>query len=179
MKTKADNRVISPAAAFVTAVAALIFMLYMDFNAPKPDTRPGIVDYTADVCEELGVQPALAISLFTVESSLLEKHMVFKKWEAVHRFYVYSIPQISYAMAYSEGFRGEPDALMDYREAIYWAVRHIKTLLYVYDNDICKVIMAYNAGDCVSGNYGYLEKVLKTYRIYFPDFGCEVSYEQN
>jgi len=172
MRYKADNRVIGPAAAFLSAAAAIIFLIYMLSPLPKPDTRPGIVDYTADVCAELGVSPALAISLFTVESSLLEKHMAFKKWEAVHRFYVYSIPQISYAMAYSEGFRGEPDALMDYREAIYWAVRHIKTLLYVYDRDICKVIMAYNAGDCVSGNYGYLDKVIKIYRTFYPEYEC-------
>jgi len=167
---------LGPVAVVLGAAAALILLLWAAWPAIKyrsPDWhKVAIVEYTSDVCEQLGVPVALPLSIFPVESSLYRKHMIFKKWEGKHRFYAYSIPQISYQMAYSEGFRGEPDELMDYRVAIFWAVKHIKTLLYVYDGNICEAIMAYNAGDCVSGNYGYLEKVLKIYRTYYPKFEC-------
>ena len=176
MRYEAGNRVISPAAVVLGAAAAIIVLFIAAWPAIKyrsPDWhKVAITEYTVDVCAELGVPSALPLSVFLVESSLWKRHMTFKKWEARHRFYVYSVPQISYNTAYGDGFRGEPDELMDYTVAIYWAVRHMKTLMYVYDGDICKVIMAYNAGDCVSGNYGYLDKVLKIYRTYYPLFEC-------
>jgi soluble lytic murein transglycosylase-like protein len=124
----------------------------------------------SDTCTEVGVPSALALSIFTVESKLKTGR---KTWEPNIRAYAYNVPQILYSTAYSEGFRGEPDELLEYQCAIYWAVKHIKTLMYVYNGDVCCVIRAYNAGDCVSGNYGYLEKVLTIYRTtYYPDFEC-------
>jgi hypothetical protein len=167
---------ISPLAVFMAAIA-IIFIIYMvqteiTLRTTSP-VKTSVIETTQAACEVFNVPLALPMSIYMVESSLLKKHMVFKKWENNIRKYVYSIPQMTYEIAYSEGFRGEPDTLMDYHESIYWSVKHIATLMYAYNNDICKVIMAYNAGDCISGNYDYLDKVLMNYRIYYPNFECE------
>lgn len=175
MRYMADNRVIGPTAAFFAAAVAIIiafavFAVRAEIKYKTLDPqRVGVIECVSDTCEEIGVSSALALSIFTAESKLKAGR---KTWEPNIRAYAYNVPQILYSTAYAEGFRGEPDELLEYQCAIYWAVKHIKTLMYVYDNDICKVIMAYNAGDCVSGNYGYLDKVLTIYRGYYAEFEC-------
>ena len=166
----------SPVAARLWAAAAIIVLVYFIrveilYKTLDP-RRVGVIEYTSDVCEQMNVSSALALSIFTAETKLKPGR---KTWEPVVRAYAYNVPQILYSTAYGEGFRGEPDELLDYHVAIWWAIKHIKTLLYVYDNDICKVILAYNAGDCVSGNYKYLDKVLAVYANYYPAFECEAS----
>jgi hypothetical protein len=175
MRYTADNRVIGPTAVFFMAAVAIIIWLavFAVWAETKYKTfdpaRVSVIECVSDTCTEIGVPSALALSIFTVESKLKTGR---KTWEPNIRAYAYNVPQILYSTAYAEGFRGEPDELLEYQCAIYWAVKHIKTLLDVYNGDICKAIMAYNAGDCVSGNYGYLEKVLTIYRAYYPDFEC-------
>jgi hypothetical protein len=161
-----------PWVAIIAALAIIaIYFIRIEYLYHTLDMRKAnVIDCIVDTCEELNVPSALAISIFTQESRLKAG---FKHWEPRIRQYAYDVPQILYTTAYAEGFRGESDELLNYITSIYWGVKHIKTLLFVYDNNICKAIMAYNAGDCVSGNYDYLDKVLIIYRIYYPIFECE------
>lgn len=170
------GKINGPAVALVAAAVIItaVYLVYCELTHIRlaEERKVLVVDCIVNTCVEQGVPPALAVAMFTQESSLRGS---FKTWEPKLKRYVYSTAQISYLTAHAEGFNGEEDELFDYPCSIWWGVKHIKTLLYVYDGDICKVIMAYNAGDAVSGNYTHLERVLKYYRVYYPEFECEVK----